>query len=66
MAEWIGGALVLVVLFGAVQYTLANFVRLFLVPLQSGHIGLLALTVVWVLAVVGGLSYAALALFGIA
>ena len=64
MAEWIGGALVLVVLFGAVQYTLANFVRLILVPLQRGEIVLLTFTTCWILAVIGGLGWAALSLFG--
>lgn len=64
--EWIGGALVLVVLFSALQYTLANFVKLFLVPLQRGEIVLLVFTVCWVAAVIGGLGYAALALFGVA
>ena len=32
---WIGGVLVLIVLVGAQQYTLANFVKLFLVPVVS-------------------------------
>ncbi len=62
---WIGGVLVLIVLVGALQYTLANFVKLFLVPLQRGEIGLLTFTALWVLAVIGGLGYAALALFGL-
>ena len=62
---WIGGVLVLIVLVGAQQYTLANFVKLFLVPLQRGEIGLLTFTALWVLAVNGGLGYAALALFGL-